>query len=166
MARRLLGSRGNLGGSTRVYRTTEGIEIDDAEDDRIYRKRVFWDEVLMVTLHHGRDIPFVVFALIGIGFLALFSFVMGVVVASVTAGVVMSLLTWVPFLAYTVVRVVQGVPTVSVYGRRTMARLTFPLRPGRARAVYAEISSAARRRQDAARLAATRRAEPPSIPPA
>src|SRR5688572_13799943 len=155
MGRRLLGTRGNLGGATRVYRTQDGLEIDDAEDERIFRKRVFWDEVLMVTLHHGRDVPFVIFALIGAGFLALFSFAMGAA-ASVVAGVVMSLLTWVPLVVYTIVRVVQGVPTVSVYGRRTMARLTFPLRPGRARAVYAEISGAARRRQDAARTAATR----------
>jgi len=163
MGRRLLGTRGNLGGQTRVYRTLEGIEIDDAEDERIFRKRVFWDEVLMVTLHRGRDIPFVIFALIGIGFLAMFSFLMGAA-ASVAAGVGMSLVTWVPLLVYAVVRVVQGVPTVSVYGRRTMARLTFPLRPGRAREVYAEISGAARRRQDAARLAATRKTQPPPAP--
>jgi hypothetical protein len=160
MGRRLLGSRGNLGGQTRVYRTQDGLEIDDAEDERIFRKRVFWDEVLMVTLHHGRDIPFVVFAVIGAGFLAMFSFLFGAAV-TVAAGVVMSLITWVPLLLYTVVRVVQGVPTVSVYGRRTMARLTFPLRPGRAREVYAEISGAARRRQDAARTAAARRTPPP-----
>ena len=161
MARRLLGSKGNLGGQTRVYRTTDGIEIDDAEDDRIFRKRVFWDEVLMVTLHRGRDIPFVVMALILLLLLALMSFALGAGIG-VTTGVVTALLTCGPLLAYTVTRVVQGIPTVTVYGRRTMARLSFPLRPAKARTDYAEISAAARRRQDAARLAATRK--PPAAP--
>jgi hypothetical protein len=164
MGRRLLGSKGSLGGQTRVYRTPDGLEIDEAEDDRIFRKRLFWDEVLMVTLHHARDLPFAVFALIGVGFLALIS--LGVGAAALAAGIVMSLLTWVPLLAYTVVRLVQGDATVSVYGRRTVARLSFPLRKGRAREVYAEISAAARRRQDAARLAAARRTASPSTPPA
>jgi hypothetical protein len=164
MGRRLLGSRGNFGGQTRIYRTPDGLEIDEAEDEKIFRKRLFWDEVLMVTLHHARDVTFVIFALIGSGFMALMSFVVGA--AELTAGIVMSALTWVPLLVYTGFRTVQGVPTVSVYGRRTLARLTFPLRRGRAREVYAEISAAARRRQDAARLATARRAAPPPAPPA
>lgn len=166
MGRRLLGSRGSLGGQTRVYRTPDGLEIDEAEDEKIFRKRLFWDEVLMVTLHHARDILFVVFALIGVGFLALMSLLIGFAFAEAKAGVVLSMLTWLPLLVYTIVRMVQGVPTVSVYGRRTMARLTFPLRGGRAREVYAEISAAARRRQDAARAATAKRtASPPPVEP-
>jgi uncharacterized membrane protein len=162
MSRRLLGSKGNLGGQTRVYRTADGLEIDDSEDDRIFRKRVFWDEVLMVTLHRGRDVPFAILAVVAVGFLALMSFGIGMI--ELKAGILTSVLTWVPLLIYTVVRLTQGVATVSVYGRRTMARLSFPLRPARAREVYAEISAAARRRQDAARAAAMRKAPPAPVP--
>lgn len=150
-----------MGGQTRVYRTPEGLEIDEAEDERIFRKRLFFDEVLMVTLHRAGDVPFVVFAVVGVGMLGLFSFVAGVI--DVTAGILTSALTWVPLLVYTIVRLIQGVPTVSVYGRRTVARLTFPLRQARARAVYAEISGAARRRQDAARVATAKRTVPPPV---
>lgn len=159
MARRLLGSKGTLGSQARVFRTAEGLEIDEAEDDRISRKRMFWDDVLMVTLHRAGDVPFVVFAFVGVGVLGLFSFAVGV--ADLGAGIFSSVLTWVPLLAYTVVRMVVGVPTVSVYGRRTVARLVFPLRKERAREVFAEISGAARRRQDAARVAAARQTVPP-----
>lgn len=163
MARRFLGSKGTLGAQARVYRTPDGLEIDEAEDERISRKRLFWDEVLMVTLHRAGDAPFVVFALVGVGVLGFFSFAVGVVDRG--AGILMSVLTWVPLLVYTVVRMIEGVPTVSVYGRRTVARLAFPLRKGRAREVFAEIGGAARRRQDAARVATARRTVPPPAPP-
>jgi hypothetical protein len=162
MSRRLLGSKGTLGTQALVYRTTDGLEIDESEDDRISRKRLFWDEVLMVTLHRAGDVPFIIFALIGVGFLGLFSFAAGA--AELRIGILMSVLTWLPLLVYTVIRMIEGVPTVSVYGRRTVARLAFPLRKARAREVFTEISGAARRRQDAARVAAARRTAPPPAP--
>ena len=165
MARRLVARENNYGGQTRVYRTPEGLEIDEAEDDRILRKRLFWDEVLLVTLHKAGDVPFIVIAIAGIGTLALIVLGIGAALGTRT-GVGLSLVTWVPLAVYTVLRMVRGVPTVSVYGRRTAARLPFPLRPERAREVFNEMSSAARRRQEAARIALARKAGPPGPPAA
>jgi len=155
--------QGNYGGQTRVYRTPEGLEIDEMEDDKILRKRLFWDEVLLVTLHKAGDIPFIVLAVAGIGTMALIVLAIGAA-AGTRTGVALSLVTWVPLAVYTGLRIARGVPTVCVYGRRTSARLPFPLRPERAREVFAEMCSAARRRQDAARIALSRKAAPPPPP--
>jgi hypothetical protein len=165
MARRLLATQGTYGGQTRVYRTADGLEIDSAEDDKILRRRLFWDEVLLVTLHRASDWPFLVTAGLGTLFLMLMTFAFAAIEGRV--GVAWSLLTWIPLGTYAVLRAIKGVPTVSVYGRRTCARLPFPLRAERARQTYAEMCSAARRRQEAMRVAAARRAAAtaPAAPP-
>jgi hypothetical protein len=164
MARRLLATQGTYGGQTRVYRTPEGLEIDSAEDDKILRRRLFWDEVLLVTLHRASDWPFLVTASLGTLFLLLLTAAFAAIEGR--AGVAWSLFTWIPLGVYTVLRGIKGVPTVSVYGRRTCARLPFPLRAERARQTYVEMCSAARRRQEALRVAAARRAAPAAPPTA
>ena len=50
--RRRLGRwTGLLGGRQAVYEVNEGLEIDERDGYEVTRKRVFWEDVLLVTYH-------------------------------------------------------------------------------------------------------------------
>ena len=46
-----MGKNRNLYGTTRVYLIENGLEIDENDHHQITRKRVFFDDVLMITRH-------------------------------------------------------------------------------------------------------------------
>lgn len=141
--RRLVGKAHSWTERVRVFWTDEALEVDQADNYEIRRRRVFFDEILLVTLHSTRGgvLPWVLALLaVPFGFFSLFSlgdagrmFLIVTVLLGVLAAVVGLLPVWV----------------VTAFGKRTRARMSFRMREGRAREVYAEICRAVAQAQRA-----------------
>ncbi len=158
--RNLLGRHDVLFFRERVYELEDALEVDEFTLSTIERRRVPFDEVLAATYHRRR----------GAGFLTLTGFFGAVFAASalllVLAGpeaALVGALVAAPlaagFLVAFVLRAAVGVDVITVYGRRTMARLAFGLAKARARDVFERITRRVREHQE--RLAAELPPEPP-----
>ena len=160
--RRYLGRVQSLAERVRTYWTDEALEVDRVDNYEIRRRRVFFDEIQLVTLHTTRGylvsiLPF---------FLALLFTVMALAARDTPDA---STAFWIGaalFAAFAVGAALVPVWAVTVYGKRTRARMHFRLRQTRARQVYADICRAA---ADAQRALALRLSneipEPPPPPP-
>lgn len=119
-----------------VYRTDDAIEVDDLEWVEIRRTRVFFDDVLLVTYHKEVGILFpIVMGLIA-GFWGL------IALAIATSSVQVSLFFFgaaALFAIPMILRFILKVDVITVFGRRSRARLQFGYRKQRARRLYAEI---------------------------
>jgi hypothetical protein len=145
-SRRLIGTRSGLASRVRVYLTPEALEIEDLEGYDVTRKRVFFDDVLLVTYHRFVGIGWMVSMGVLLGFagllcLALFA------AADRTAGLVAFLCLPLPLLVLLVLRLALRVDAVTVYGRRTRAQVHFWFRKRKARAVFQQVCRLARERQ-------------------
>jgi hypothetical protein len=145
--RRLLGTDQSLAERVRVYRTADALEVDLVDYFNIRRRRVFFDEVELVTLHSGRGLKgmavgwVVLTLLVGLAGAPLLgsrdpktSFLFFGIAGGFALGALLSL--FVP------------VWTVTVFGKRTRARMRFRLRQGKARRVYDEVCRAAGEAQE------------------
>ncbi len=164
-ARRLLGTADGIAERVRVYHTAEALEIDLMEYYNVRRRRVFFDEVQLVTLHSKRGLVAgavvwgVLALLVGLAAAgvakngssqALFAFLAATVTLAVACLVAMLVPVW----------------TITVFGKRTRARIRFRLRGGKALRVYEEICRATAEAQEAAALRfAAQRPQPPPLPP-
>jgi hypothetical protein len=140
-ARRLLGTAASTGERVRVYDTPGALEIETIDYFQVQRRRLFFDEVGLVTLHSRRGLPAeaVLLLLVAFGFGAfgaalgtpepqsrLIAFGLAAVCALAGLGAA-----------------VAPVWTVTVFGKRTRARMRFRFRGGKAREVYAQVCRAA-----------------------
>lgn len=151
----------NNGFATRqvVYRTPLGVEIDELDHFEIVRKRVFYDDVLLVTYHREQAWGFIVLMVIVIaifgGLAAISSSVppLALTLAAVAGGA----------LVVGVLRLLTQVDVVTVFGRRSKAAMRYPYRKAYARKIYNEIcaNAAAAQRKLAHEIAAS---EPPPEP--
>ena len=137
-----LGSILGMGERMRVFRIPDALEVDSSDYYEIQRRRVFLDEVQLVTLHRGLGgglYPWV------LGGLALFCGFMAAVMFSVPDSAEVRdffLLVTAVLAALAVATGFLPAWTVTVYGRRTRARMRYRFREAKARAVYAEICAA------------------------
>jgi hypothetical protein len=136
--RDFVGDYRGLAERTRVFRTPEALEVDTSDHYEIRRRRVFYDEVLLVTLHQGRS-----------GGVYPLLLVLGALTVALFIAVAEDPLWDRIFQGLTAFFVLAAAAsfflpawTVTVYGRRTRARVRFRLREGKARTVYAEICRA------------------------
>ncbi len=148
-----------------IFETADAIEVESREGYEVTRKRVLYEEVLLVTIHRAVGIPYVIslglFAII-FGTVALIGFREPVVF--ITFG-----LLALPFVTACVVRLILKVDIVSVFGRRSKAVMRFAIRKRRAREVYGRICSRAsevQRSMVEAEPAAPAPLEQPPLPPA
>ncbi|MCU1231416.1 MAG: hypothetical protein JWO97_4300 [Acidobacteria bacterium] len=157
--RKRIGRWNDIATRQAVYQTDAGLEVDELDHFEINRKRVFYDDILLVTMHRYIGVWFVVTMLVfGIGFL-----VIGALTRDTTAVIVFSIIA-APFLIMALVRVIARIDVITVFGKRSRARMRFMFRKTYARRIYAEISAKAREAQR--RLAADiEAAEPPQAPP-
>ena len=146
MKRRFLGRSNNFVSRQAIYETDDALEIDEQDNFEIVRKRVFFEDVLLVTMHERTSIvviflSFAVAAVVGL----IAAIVSGIASASDSA--------W-PFAAaallqagYGVLRIVRKETIITVFGRRSRARIRFPLRTARAHQLYDELCAHVRRVQ-------------------
>lgn len=157
-----LGSMLGVGERMRVFRTPDALEVDSSDHYEIQRRRVFLDEVQLVTLHRGLGggvYPWV----LG-GLTLLFGFIAAVLFAVPDSTEIRNgfLLATAVLAALAVASGFLPAWTVTVYGRRTRARMRYRFREAKAREVYAEICAAAAEAQQAL---AARQPPPPQPPP-
>lgn len=135
--RTLLGTGFDLGRRLRVYETAEAVVVDEANFLRGRRRRVFYDEVLLVTLHDFVGWPLAVALgvvdLVAVGATVLLA-VNQVYWAALVAGLASLVLS-----ALMVARFTARVQAITVYGRRSQAQVTFWLRDRRARATFGRL---------------------------
>jgi hypothetical protein len=166
MGRIPLGREQHLGGYRRVFEIEDGLEVDENNFVEIERTRVYFDDVLSITYHRQAGLVY----LIIIGLMALF--LAGIAVLStvmeggreLVVAIVFACLA-APFVIAFVLRLILKVDVITVYGRRTMARMKFYFRKGTAREIYRDLALKIRARQE---KAAAAQAPPPapSLPPA
>lgn len=167
MARTLLGKISGMASRKRVYLVDGALEVDEIESYVGTRKRVFFDEVVLVTHDRRRRLP----TLVGSAGLALICLVIGGAISSsdtrghgraaVTAFTMLFLAS--PFVVWFLLHLLRGVDYVTVFGKRTKAQMEFFLRKRRAQAVFAQICERVGQAQEAGRR---RLAVPGSAPPA
>ena len=143
-------ARTPLGADT-AYLTPDSVDLDVSQAYEVVRRRVFFDDVSMVTLHHERGIAFlVVTGVFGAACLAAAVFIVAVNVDMWPVAlpfVVAGLPAFVAFL----LRLAKGRSVVTVFGRRSRAVLRFGVfRSAKAREVYGRVCAAVRRAQSGA----------------
>ena len=131
MHRKLLGTASNLATRVRVYLAEDAVEIDEIEGYSGTRKRVLFDEVLLVTLDRRRRLG-------TIAILVLLS--PGLLIAATKQDLNFGLIwteivspAWIALL----VHLAFGVDQVTVFGKRTVAQMRFAVRKRRGREVFA-----------------------------
>jgi len=139
-----------------VYRTPLGIEVDELDHFEVVRKRVFYDDVLLVTLHRQQTWGFLVLAaIVVLLFGGLTVVAKDVPPLAMTLGVVAA-----AALVFGTIRLLYQIEVVSVFGRRSKASIRFGFRRARAAQMFNEICAnvAAAQRRLAREIAAN---EPP-----
>ena len=163
--REYLGSHLGMAERMRVFRTPEALEIDTSDRYEIRRQRVFYDEIVLVTLHRERGGgPYPWF----FGGLALIAGLLALAFSSSDVDAAYNV-----FLAsagllglFSVAGFLLTSWNVTVFGKRTRARIRYRLREGRARTVYDEIRQAAAVAQQRSAEVVQEPAPPEPSPPA
>lgn len=154
--RSLLGTSSDLATRLRVFLTDEAVEVDVIDHFEVTRKRVFFDDVLLVTLHRQR--AWGVLVVLGLFLLFWLPLTVGLFLSGgqdgLTGGLIMSLMG-LPLLLAFVLQASLGQDIVTVYGSRTSARMRFSWSKAKARAAYDQLCARARRAQRGADTAAT-----------
>jgi hypothetical protein len=131
-----------LTGRSVAYQIADGIEVESRQNFEVVRRRVFFDDVLMVTTHHEMT-PLYLGAMALIG---LFFIFIGIVLVNTDlkiAGYVFFAIGAVPMIAF-LLRLSLGLEVVTVIGRRSKAAMRFRGRSSRAREVYGALCNAVR----------------------
>ena len=162
LPRTYLGRDQNLAGIIRVYLLPDSVEVDEISLVEIERTRVYFDDVLAVTYHRARSAVFLVLMGIIIGLIALPGVAL---VAKRETGVAVFFLILVsPCLLSFLLHLLLKTDYITIYGRRTMARMRFRVRKARAREVFQQLTARIRAAQATAAAAAAAAAPPPPAP--
>jgi hypothetical protein len=155
--RKYLGRDQNVGSAIRVYMLPDALEIDELSFVEIERTRVYFDDILAITYHRAVSMIFLVMmGLIGGIFTAIALFFVAQKESTSTA----VLLTFAsPFLLFFFAHLILKTDIITVFGRRTMARMKFQVRKGRSRKVFKELVEKIRVAQEASAAA-----QPPPLP--
>ncbi|HEY6549528.1 MAG TPA: hypothetical protein VI589_16540 [Vicinamibacteria bacterium] len=164
LPRTLLGKQSGLSSRQRVFRTAEAVEAEETEGYDVAVRRVFFDEVLLVTYHQTVGVGFVVAMLV---VMSLFGFLgLALLIADTRAGIGV-LLVLVPFALALFLRLLLKLDVITVYGLRTKAAVAFWFGKDEARRLYQQLARMARERQQRVRASLPVRRPPPvpSLPP-
>lgn len=130
-----------------IWQTPEGFDVESNEHFEVANTRVFYDDVQLVTYHREYGALYLLITgFVSLGFLLL----MGVIaslpreawVVAVVFGVMGS-----PFMIAFLLRAAFGVDVVTIFGRRSKARLRYRFRKKKAREVYGHVCAAVRNAQ-------------------
>lgn len=151
-----------------VFEIEEGLEVDEVNLAVIERTRVYFDDVLGITFHQAAGLGFLIFAGIcsvffGVASVSAFADgnpIPGSILAVVALG----------FGTVFLLRAALKVSVITVFGKRTLACIKFPMRSEHARRVYEDLARKIRVCQDKAAAAQPQPPPPPApelpLPPA
>ena len=157
-----LGRQRGLWQQQRIYRSRDYLEVDGMDGYDVTRRRIFYDEIVLVTLHSAAGWALAVAG----GLLALLCGLLGYLLRSVAWPLAAPpLLCCLVCVAFVALRIARPVQTVTVFGKRTRAPMSFWPNTARAREVYLLVCRLAQERQTqtAARLAPSDAPAAPSI---
>jgi len=132
----LLGREATFSERSYAWLTAEAVEIDEVDGYDVARRRVLLDEVQLVTLHRKRRVTLLV--ILGLA-TAIFGVPMVIASPRTNAGAFFLFfgLFCAPFALGLLVHLMFGTDYVTLFGKRSRARIAFNFRKGRAREVYA-----------------------------
>lgn len=143
----------------RIFRIEGGLEIDDMDYFNVTRRRVFFDDVVLVTFHRFRGKAFLWGTAIATLLIAALAALVGISSSDSEATIVFALMAT-PFLIAFLVRMTFGVDVITVWGRRTKAVLHFSFRKSRARRVFGQLLADIRASQRALGMEIARHSPP------
>ena len=147
--RRLIGRTATLASREAIYELADGLEIQSSSHYEVDRRRVLFEDVVLVTHHHEKGTLFLVLtALFALFFLSFGAFFYSVAPNDVTI-LVFGLIA-LPFVVMFLVRLIVGVEVITVFGRRSRAAVRFTFRKRRARELYGNLCARVRAVQRAA----------------
>jgi hypothetical protein len=161
--RTFIAKRNGLSSRQRIYRTADAIEVEEVEGYDVTRRRVFFDDIVLVTYHQFLGWTF----LVAMGVLLTVSTLLTVLVSlgSRESGLVVFLVFVLPCLIAIILRLVVRVDAVTVYGKRTRAQIPFWFRKQQARELYQQIGRLAREHQERLARQIAAAAPRPLVPP-
>lgn len=146
-SRRRIGRWSNVATRQVVYQTDDALEVEEIDLTELTRKRVYFDDILLVTMYSRVGIAFVVtmavFFLLLVTAAALFQSERMPNAAMVFG------LSSMPFLLALFARALLKQEVITVYGRRSKASLRFTFRKTFAHEKFNEICELARTSQEA-----------------
>jgi hypothetical protein len=166
--RKLLGRNAHMMSRDAVYETPDSIEVVSREGYEVTRKRVLYEEVLLVTIHRATGPLYVTFTALAAFFFGALALVFQFAMKATPVAIVFGILA-LPFLIACVIRLLLKVDFVTVFGRRSKALMRFTFRKRRAREVYGRICARAvevQRAMAGSQPAAAAPVEEPPLPPA
>jgi hypothetical protein len=143
--RTLLARRSGLSSVERVYRTRDAIEVEELEGYDVTRRRVLFDEVMLVTRHKEVGWGFVLAMMALLTFTGFMTLVVGVV--DPKSGVLTGLFFVLPFVVLVALRLILRVDIITVQGPRSRARIPFWFQKERANEVFRLVARLAREHQ-------------------
>lgn len=144
-----------------IYRSDQAIDIDERDSFEVQRRRVFFDDILLITYHRQLSTAIVAtltIVLFLFSLLALFLYFL----ESNTAAAITALLPS-PLLILLLLHLVLRTDVITVFGRRTMATLRYTFRKRFARETFEDLVARTRAAQQ--QLAAEIAAQTPEMPP-
>ena len=135
-------------GSESAFLTNDGIDLDQSVNYEVVRRRVFFDDVQLVTLHRERGWVFLLLTgAWGLLWSAIAIFIVAIDTDAWEAALVF-LAIGAPAVIGFLLRLALGREVVTIFGRRSKASLRFGVfRKQRARDVYGQVCAAVRRAQ-------------------
>jgi hypothetical protein len=145
----------------RIFETADAIESESHEGYEVTRKRVLFEEVLLVTIHREMGTAYVIAMAAATVIFSFVALLLQFNAHEPEAAIGFAILA-LPFFIGLVVRLLLKLDYVSVFGRRSKAVMRFSLRKRRAREVYGRICS---RALEVQRALVERQAEISEMPP-
>lgn len=133
-------------GSDTAFLTDDAIDLDSSQNYEIVRRRVFLDDVQLVTIHEERGAVYLIgMGAFGFAFIAVALFLVSIDFKSWPVALIPAAFG-VPAFAAFLIRLAVGRNVVTVTGRRSRAVLRFgSFQKRRAREVYGQVCAAVRR---------------------
>lgn len=146
-SRRRIGRWSNVATRQVVYQTDDALEVEEIDLTELTRKRVYFDDILLVTMYSRVGIAFVVTMAV---FFLLFITAAALFQSERMPNAAMAFgLSSMPFLLALFARALLKQEVITVYGRRSKASLRFTFRKTYAHEKFNEICELARTSQEA-----------------
>jgi len=158
--RTLLGKWATALTRVRVYQTADGFDVETNEHFEVTNTKVFLTDVQLVTIHREYGALYLTLTgLFSFVTLMLFGYMASLGRVQLIAAAILFTFMGLPFVILFLIRAIWGVDVVTIFGRRSKAKLRYRFRKRHAREMYGKICAIVRAAQRAA-------APPPPIIPA
>jgi hypothetical protein len=165
--RKLLGRNATFASRETIWQTDDGFEVETNIHYEISKRRVLFDDVLLVTIHRTSTPVYLAFtALFGLFFIGLGAMVLSLPRDAWPAAIPFFVIG-APSLVAFFLRLIYGLDVVTIFGRRSKAAIRFAMRKQRAREIYGQVCAAVRAAQRTGEIteaASIPNPTPPDVP--